>query len=142
MSSPLRSEAVVARLDELLEAERAGARVTLETAAHTRDAGQRDAIEAIHRDEVKWCAMLAHAIRTLDGMPSSHTGAFYAKAMAIDDLLERLAFVNRDQAWVVSKLREVLPLVNDAAIRRSLTEMLVAHELNYNKVDALLNSTE
>ncbi|MFP6562558.1 nitronate monooxygenase [Paraburkholderia sp. B3] len=134
------NEAVVVRLDELLEAERAGARVTLETAAHTRDAGQRDVIEAIHRDEVKWCAMLAHAIRTLDGMPSSHTGAFYAEAMAIDDPLERLAFVNRGQAWVVSKLREVLPLVNDAAIQRSLTEMLVAHELNRDKVDALLDS--
>ncbi|WP_027794740.1 nitronate monooxygenase [Paraburkholderia acidipaludis] len=134
------NEAVVARLDELLEAERAGARVTLETAAQTRDAGQRDVIEAIHRDEVKWCAMLAHAIRTLDGMPSSHTGAFYAKAMAIDDLLERLAFVNRGQAWVARKLREVLPLVNDVAIHRSLTEMLVAHELNHDRVEVLLGS--
>lgn len=139
MPSSLRNVQMLARLVELLEAERAGARVTLETAAQTRDAVRRAVIEAIHRDAVKWCAMLAHAIRTLNGTPGSHTGSFYAEAMAIDDLRERLAFVNEGQAWIASKVRELLPLVSDVAIHRNLTGMLVAHEHNHDRVNALLN---
>jgi nitronate monooxygenase len=139
MSSRLRNAQTLARLVELLEAERAGARVTLETAAQTRDAWQREVIEAIHRDEVKWCAMLAHAIRMLEGAPGSHTGSFYAEAMAIDDPHERLSFVNDAQAWIASKVRELLPLISDVAIHRSLTEMLVAHERNRDRVNALIN---
>ena len=132
-----RTDAIVARLDELLEAERAGARVTRETAPHVQDAAIRDVVEAIHRDEVKWCVMLTRAIRNLERMPGTRTGSFYEKAMAIEDLGARLAFLNRGQGWVVKKVRELLPLVDDAAIRQGLTDMLAAHEANLDKVNAL-----
>ncbi|WP_179400742.1 nitronate monooxygenase [Burkholderia guangdongensis] len=135
-----RRASILARLDELLEAERAGARVTLESAGHAQDAALRGLIESIHRDEVKWCAMLSRAIRGLDGTPSTRTGAFYTKAMAIDVLNERLAFLNRGQGWVARKVRELLPLVGDAEIRQNLTEMLVAHEENLDKVNVLLDA--
>jgi len=130
------NQAVIARLDELLEAERAGARVTMETARQVPDAPLRELIDAVHRDEVKWCVMLGHAIRELDATPGSLTGAFYEKAMAIADIRERLAFLNRGQGWVARKLRELLPMVNNPAIERNLTEMLVAHEVNIDKVNA------
>ncbi|GGH49642.1 hypothetical protein GCM10010975_02100 [Comamonas phosphati] len=129
---------IIARLDELLEAERAGARVTLRSAAHAQDGDMRELIEAVHRDEVKWCAMLMRAIRSLQGTPSSRTGAFYGKAMAFEALDERLAFLNRGQGWVVKKLRELLPMVDDASIREGLTEMLLAHEVNLDKVNSRL----
>lgn len=129
---------VIARLDELLEAERAGARVTLRSAAQAQDGEMRELIEAVHRDEVQWCAMLMRAIRSLQGTPSSRTGAFYDKAMAFEKLDERLAFLNRGQGWVVKKLRELLPMVDDAAIREGLAEMLRAHEANLDKVNRRL----
>lgn len=136
------NQAVIARLDELLEAERAGARVTMETARQAPNAKLRSLIEAVHRDEVKWCVMLGHAIRELDATPGSLTGAFYGKAMAIADVHERLAFLNRGQGWVVKKLRELLPLVNNAAIEQNLTEMLVSHETNIGKVNALRETAD
>jgi nitronate monooxygenase len=129
---------VIARLDELLEAERAGARVTLRSAAQAQDGDMRELIEAVHRDEVKWCAMLMRAIRSLQGTPSSRTGAFYDKAMAFEVLDERLAFLNRGQGWVVKKLRELLPMVDDASMRQGLTDMLLAHEANLDKVNSRL----
>ncbi|TCO83672.1 nitronate monooxygenase [Plasticicumulans lactativorans] len=129
---------LLARLDELLEAERAGARVALRMAAQAQDAVLKRAIELVHHDEAKWCAMLTRHIRRLQGTPSARTGAFYDKAMAIGDLHERLAFLNRGQGWVVRKLRELLTVVEDAALRDDLIGMLVAHEANIDTVDALL----
>jgi nitronate monooxygenase len=57
-------------------------------------------------------------------------GAFYDKAMAISDLGERIAFLNRGQGWVVRKLREMLPRVRDDSLHADLTEMLRSHEAN------------
>ena len=60
--------------------------------------------------------------------------------MAIADLRERLAFLNRGQGWVARKLRELLPLVDDAEIRAGLTEMLRAHEGNLDRVNHWLGA--
>ncbi|WP_406624211.1 nitronate monooxygenase [Acidovorax sp. SDU_ACID1] len=133
-----RNAPVIARLDELLEAERAGARVTLRSSAEAQDQALRALIDAIHRDEVRWCGLLMQAIRTLQGTPSARTGDFYDKAMAVADLRERMAFLNRGQGWVARKLRELLPLVEDAGIRAGLQEMLRSHEENLDKVNAQL----
>lgn len=132
---------LIARLDELLEAERAGARVALRSRTETEDEDLRALIDAIHHDEVKWCGMLMRAIRTLEGTPGSRTGEFYDKAMAVPDLRERLAFLNRGQGWVAKKLRELLPLVDDEGIRAGLQEMLQAHVDNLDKVNAALGLT-
>lgn len=64
------------------------------------------------------------------GEPSTATGAFHAKAMAITDLRERLAFLNRGQAWVVRRLQALLPRLGDTAIREDLAAMLAGHEEN------------
>jgi nitronate monooxygenase len=57
-------------------------------------------------------------------------GAFYAKAMAIDDLAARIGFLNRGQGWVVRKLREIIPRVRDAALYADLNHMLSSHVAN------------
>jgi nitronate monooxygenase len=57
-------------------------------------------------------------------------GAFYDKAMAITDLTERMALLNRGQSWVVRKLRELLPRVRDESLRIDLQKMLESHEAN------------
>ena len=116
--------------NELLEAERAGSRVTLETAHAAGSGPLAELMKTIQRDEARWCAMLLHHIKTRGGTPSSKVGAFYDKAMAIPDLSERIVFLNRGQNWVVRKLREMLSRVRDHELHADLTKMLQSHEVN------------
>jgi len=121
---------LIAFLNELLEAERAGARVTLESARAAGNGPLAGLLQAIQRDEARWCAMLLGHIKALGAAPSWKTGAFYEKAMAIADLGERVIFLNRGQGWVVRKLREMLPRLRDERLHRDIAEMLRAHEAN------------
>jgi nitronate monooxygenase len=126
-------------LNELLEAERAGARVTFLTAAHAPESA-KVLIHAIHHDEARWCDMLVRAVRRLQGAPSQTTGAFCAKAMAIEDLPSRLAYLNRGQQWVIRKLQMLLPTVSDVALRADLAAMLASHQANVRRVTAHLTA--
>ena len=121
---------LTALLNELLEAERAGARVTLESARAAGSGPIAELMRDIQRDEARWCAMLADHIRALGEPPTPKVGAFFGKAMAIADLGERVIFLNRGQAWVVRKLREMLPRVRGDRLHANLTEMLRSHEAN------------
>lgn len=127
-----RDEQLAARLNELLEAERAGARITLESARALQPDQEalRPLIEAIHDDEVKWCGMLLRALRSLGAQPSSRTGDFYQRAMAVQDLGERLAFLNRGQGWVARKVRELLAELEHEELRAGLDAMLQGHQDN------------
>jgi hypothetical protein len=62
--------------------------------------------------------------------PSPKVGAFYEKAMAIENPGERIAFLNRGQGWVARKLRDMLPRVRDNRLHADLSEMLRSHEVN------------
>jgi superfamily I DNA/RNA helicase len=128
---------ILAFLNELLEAERAGARVTLRTSLEASAPPAKEMAAAIHRDEARWCAMLLKAVRNLDGDPSPRVGAFYGKAMAISDIPGRMAFLNRGQGWVVRKLRDMLPKIRDDALHADLAAMLSSHEEN---IDTLARS--
>lgn len=136
-SGPQR-EAVLAALNTLLEAERAGARVALETGRAVSDPQLAELVARIHQDELRWCAMLLRAVRDLGATPSALTGAFHGKAMAIADLAERLAFLNRGQGWVARKLRELLQQPLPEPLRAELAAMLAAHEANIDLVNAAL----
>jgi hypothetical protein len=82
--------------------------------------------------------MLLRQIRVLGGTASPRMGAFHGKAMAIQDLKERLAFLNRGQGWVVRKLREVTPRVRDDALFADLSHMLSSHVANINLTNSAL----
>ena len=77
-----RKDELTAILTELLEAERAGVRVTHESAPTARDGPLGELMRAIEKDGARWCAMLAGHLRMLGQPPSSKLGAFYEKAMA------------------------------------------------------------
>jgi hypothetical protein len=128
---------LIAFLDELLEAERAGARVTLETGRSAAVPKIAELMLTIQKDEARWCAMLSRHLKALGAAPSARTGAFYDKAMAIADLGDRLAFLNRGQGWVVRKLREALPRVRDDGLYRDLADMLQSHEANIALAEAV-----
>ncbi|MGE0666191.1 MAG: nitronate monooxygenase [Sphingomonadales bacterium] len=121
-------------LNELLEAERAGARLTRRTADESIRPDMKELVLSIHRDEARWCAVLASAIVDLGGTPSRKTGAFLEKAMAIGDINERLNFLIRGQEWVVKKLRHQLPRVLDGSLHGQLREMLDSHDSNTQRL--------
>jgi len=124
---------LLSAFNELLEAERAGARVTLKM---TQEAPQalKSTIVGVQRDEARWCGVLTKSIQELQGAPSRKTGAFYEKAMAICDVAERLAFLNRGQGCVVRKLERLLPRVRDDALHADLAAMLKSHRDNIELV--------
>ncbi len=123
-------EELIAFLNELLEAESAGAQVTLASARAAGTGPVAELMRTIHRDEAHWCAMLIRHIKMRGETPSPKIGVFYDKAMAIADLGERITFLNRGQGWVVRKLREMLPRARDEALHSDLMEMLRSHEAN------------
>jgi len=126
---------LLAALNELLEAERAGALSTLQTAREIKDAPLRQLILDIHRDEARWCAVLTQAIQKLNGEPSRQVGAFLEKIMSIDDLPARLTFLNRGQSWVVRRLQDLIPKIKDDSIRADLIMMLKSHEHNIRLIE-------
>jgi hypothetical protein len=133
-------EELLLALNELLEAERAGSRVCLHTAQEVDDPALETLVEDIQRDEAHWCAVLTKIILALGETPSTRVGAFHEKAMAIPNLPERLAFLNRGQGWVVKRLRQLLPKVRDDALHRALSTMLGAHQRNIDRVNTNLQS--
>src|SRR5437870_13235103 len=66
-------EELTAILTELLEAERAGVRVTHESALTARGGPLGELMRAIEKDEARWCAMLAGHLRML-GWPLWESG--------------------------------------------------------------------
>lgn len=137
--APLGPEELLASLNELLEAERAGARVAHETAEQMGvDHPMHGMVVDIQHDEVRWCGMLMRVIRALPATPSAQTGGFHSKAMAIAGLGERLAFLNRGQAWVVRRLQALIPQVSNAQVRTELQSMLDAHVGNIERVEQRL----
>lgn len=129
---------LLATLNELLEAERAGARTALAMLRETDDEALTGAVRTVHRGEVQWCGVLMAAIHKLYGSPSTRTGAFFHKVMALPDLPARLALLNRGQAWVIRRLEALLPRIDDDALFAALGEMLKAHRDNIHRVEQSL----
>ncbi len=132
---------LAAFLNELLEAERAGSRVTLETAREAGSGAVAYLMTAVQRDEARWCAMLLGHIQRLGAEPTATTGAFYGKAMAIAAMSGRIAFLNRGQGWVVKKLRGMLPKVRDDKLHADLKTMLDVHVANIALADKVAAET-
>jgi superfamily I DNA/RNA helicase len=131
---------IAAFLNELLEAERAGTGVALRSAEAAAGTAFVDLLRDVHRDEARWCAMLLKQLKVLGAPASRRIGAFQEKALAIQDMRERIAFLNRGQGWVVRKLREMLHKVRDDALHHDLQEMLQAHETNIERARLVLEA--
>ncbi|WIM12535.1 DUF6306 domain-containing protein [Enhydrobacter sp.] len=129
---------VIDFLNELLEAERAGARVALDTAWEAAEPAMAEIMQGIRRDEARWCAMLLRQIERIGGKPSPRTGPLHDEAMAIEDLRARVVFLNRGQGRVVRKLREMMPRLEDQALYADLAHMLSSHVANITIANSAL----
>lgn len=132
---------ILAALNELLEGERAGARVALDSSKAKNPVGYTELMQHVRKDEAHWCAMLTRQIQLLGGTPSRKTGGFRGKAMAIPEPLERLAFLNRGQAWVVRKLEMLMPRIRDDALHADLKEMAEKHRANIDLAETFLENS-
>lgn len=117
-----------ALLNVLLEAERAGARLL--SAWMDELPAQSSAWRKLHsvqRDEARNCAVLIHLLLEAGAAPSTATGAFYRKGLSIRGWPERLAFLNRGQAWVARRIAAALPDLPTAGGRGLLEDMHQSH---------------
>lgn len=133
---------ILSALNDLLEAERAGARIAAESARTRSPPGFAELMRHVRADEAHWCAMLDGHIRCLGGSPSHRTGDFHARAMAIADPAERLSFLNRGQQWVVRKLEALMPRIRDDRLHADLAEMAQRHRDNVAGADDLLGQLQ
>jgi nitronate monooxygenase len=77
-------------------------------------------------------------IRAAGGEPSSKTGAFREKVMALDTIESRLELLNRGQGWVAKRIDELLPSVTDPGFQAELVEMRERHHANIAACEAAL----
>lgn len=129
---------LVALLNELLTAERAGARGVATLAKRAEVDDGQSLLQTVARDEASFCAMLSRHLKRLQAEPTSATGTFYDKLVAMNDYVEQLGFLNRGQCWVVRKLRETLPRVRDAELAGDLRHMLDVHVRNIDACASVL----
>jgi hypothetical protein len=130
-------------LNQLLEAERAGAAVLrLYVKDYEPNSTSWNMLRIVQLDEAANCAVLVDLIRRAGGRPSLKTGDFLAKASAIEGKVARLQFLNRGQGWVVRKLGEALTVASDAETRDALQEMLDSHVNNIRDCESLINEVD
>lgn len=112
----------------LMRAERAGARLMLDSARETDDPAMLARLEQLHHGEAESCRRLHHCLVRLDAKPGAGMGEFYGKAMAIADLQARLQFIARGQHWVARQLQARLPQIAQPWLREELQVVLRLHQ--------------
>ena len=137
---PLATAEILDLLNTLLAAERAGAKTIAHYLKDLPAGPAKAALQATGRDEGRYTVMLTREIERLGGNPTRDTGSFYDKAIAIDGLADRLAFLNRGQGWVARKLGEVVARIPDANLAAALTEMRDTHLTNIRTCEEIANT--
>jgi nitronate monooxygenase len=128
----------IERLNELLEAERAGVETLSRLLEGPATPEMRELLEGARDDEAWSCAGLVSAIRRLGGATSKKKSDFAGKVMAEGSLRSRLRLLNRGQGWVVKRLDEVLERELDGESRAFLGEMRAVHQRNIGRCERLI----
>ena len=102
----------------MLEAERAGAKaLVVFMDQHPRNGEAWKVLRQVQNEEAHNCALIGRLLEQA-GVPYSHaTGEFYAKAVAVKDSKERIAFLVKGLRWAVRQFEEALPRLDDEAQR-------------------------
>jgi hypothetical protein len=131
---------VVDRLNELLEAERAGVETLSRLCPEARSPEMLTLFEAVRSDEAWSCAGLARSITTLGGVRSEKKGDFADKVASEPTLAARLQLLNRGQGWVVKRIDGLLGETLVESVSEFLEEMKVRHMANIEACDRLAES--
>ena len=98
---------LVDRMQELLEAERAGVNCLNLMAAHASDEEKKALFQRFRGDEGRYCAGLHRLISARGAVPTNRVGAFAEKVRALPAEGDRVALLVKGQAWVVRKIGEI-----------------------------------
>lgn len=128
-SVPTLAADVANRLNELLEGERAGAMGIRDMNTAVGEE-LRSVLEAVARDEARFCSMLRRQLLRHGCEPSRGVGVFYEKLAGRPTLDDKLRLLDRGQTAVVRTLDELLPSISDVALRADLQEMRDTHVRN------------
>lgn len=138
LSDGISREQLLTTCNELLAAERAGARLTRRLRDQA-DGELADLLDVIHADERASCRALLAAIRALGGEATTEIGDFEAKVLALDAMDARMALLSRGQSWVLHRLRTLLDGIHDAEVIDLLQDVFDRHDRNVALADAWLN---
>ena len=112
----------------MLEAERAGAKALVVFMDDwPRNGAEWKTLRAVHEDEAHNCALIGEQLKKRGHDYSHATGEFFAKAVAVKDPKERIAFLVRGLKWAVRRFDEALPRIPDAAVRDLFVQMRARH---------------
>src|SRR5439155_25679274 len=110
-------------LNTMGEAERAGGRVLHELTEQAQSLELRELLKKVAHDEGYYAGELAAHVRRLGGSASNKTGDFVEKVRAVGDFRGKLELLNRGQRWVIRKIDENLPSIDDSHLQAFLTVM-------------------
>ena len=121
---------MIDRMQELLEAERAGVKCLAAMADRTPEGEKKEFLVFLRNDEGRFCAGLHRLIRERKGTPTDRTGTFADKVLALEGEAERLALLVKGQAWVVRKIDEIPAAEMTPAEKSFFDDMHKAHVKN------------
>ncbi|RXT07042.1 DUF6306 domain-containing protein [Ammoniphilus sp. CFH 90114] len=122
-------------LNRLLEAEKSGVAVLDDLLKTYPSSGLEDSFVQVKEDESWSCQGLIHSIQREGGTVSKEIGDFIEKVRALPSLKEKLALLNKGQAWVARKIDEAISYGMDTRTRTFLLEMKKRHEQNIDKME-------
>jgi hypothetical protein len=141
--STMTTEELIRLLNTLLRMERAGAEAFATFLNdYPRGTPAWRQIAGLQRDEARNSVILTDLIRRVNGTACAATGNFLAAALAAEDRIARLQFINRAQKWVAQSISEALPYVEQGFVRGALFAMQESHLLNIEACDALVEAME
>lgn len=129
---------VAARLNELLEGERAGTMGVLDMNTVVGEE-LRAVLDAVAKDEARFCSMLRRHLVRHGYEPSKEVGVFYEKLAKRRTLEDKLRLLDRGQSAVVRALDDLVPSISDVALRDDLEEMRDTHIRNIEACAKYLN---
>ena len=129
---------LIDRMQELLEAERAGVKCLDAMADHAADMGRKELFSLFRNDEGKFCAGLFRLLQARGAVPTGNTGAFADKVIALPTEAERVALLIKGQAWVVRKIDEIPAAEQSVEEKTFFADMREVHVVNIGKCRKLV----
>jgi nitronate monooxygenase len=124
---------LVDRMQELLEAERAGVKCLDVMADHASDMEKKELFSLFRNDEGKFCAGLFRLLQARGAAPTKNVGAFAEKVIALPTETEQVVLLIKGQAWVVRKIDEIPPGETNAEEKAFFADMREVHVVNIEK---------
>ena len=124
---------LIDRMQELLEAERAGVKCLDVMADHASDMGRKELFSLFRNDEGKFCAGLFRLLQARAAVPTKNVGAFADKVIALPTEAEQVALLIKGQGWVVRKIDEIPPGELGAEEKEFFADMREVHVVNIEK---------